>query len=170
LIVINHRGASYSENLTFNDDGSYVIIQGTSKYGTVLSGTIVISQGTHIFRNIKFTGSIQVTGGKVVFEDCIQTEAETSITGTATVMITKCDCWGNITISPDLTNVKLWCEDILNVYAPAAGEASIEIPAALTTPEIVLRRVTAQGGVSDTGSHISETTGLEINAMIRPII
>jgi len=76
LIYIYNTDTVYEESsFDFNSDG-YVILEGVDKYGTVLSGTMYISKGVHIFRNILITGDINISGGNVIFENCGQTSGD----------------------------------------------------------------------------------------------
>jgi hypothetical protein len=171
-MLVYHKASSYSDSLIFDSNG-YIIIEGSSKYGTVISGNIQVKDGIHVFRNIKFTGTITVIGGTVLFENCLQTAGTTGITSGSTVIVSKAEHWGVIQISAGLSGVSLWCEDILNmntVEGPGGGTNSIIIPDDLDTPEIILRRVASQGTYYDPGELITEVSGFEENISVRPII
>ena len=167
-IYLTNCGTEYNETLLFSRDG-YIIIEGSSKFGTVLNGSVTISAGYHIFRNIKFATSIEISGGTVLFENCDQISGTTNISGTAAVIISGSGQWGNITMEDDLTNVKLWCENIQNMLQDLSFY-SLVVPDGLVNPEIIIRRVAAQGDISDIGAMIKEISGFEKNISARPII
>lgn len=173
-IYICNRATEYGVAQNFDANG-YIVFEGDNKHGTVLNvapplESIKISNGVHIFRNIKFKSSIEIWSGTAVFENCDQTEGSTMINGTSTVIISQSGQWGNISVLNGLSNVKLWCEDINNMLKTAVGNHSIEIPAELTAPEIVIRRVAAQGDCSDPQDLIREISGFEPFITARPII
>jgi hypothetical protein len=167
-IYLTNCGTEYNETLSFGTDG-YTVIDGSSKFGTALNGSISISEGSHIFRNIKFKTSIEISGGTVLFENCDQSAGTTNISGTSTVIISGSGQWGNITMENDLTNVNLWCENIQNMLKDTNNH-SISVPNDLISPQIVIRRVAAQGDLNDPGALVKEISGFEPFITARPII
>ncbi|RPI19722.1 MAG: hypothetical protein EHM58_00520 [Ignavibacteriae bacterium] len=172
LIHIYNTGNTYQGTYNFNTSG-YIIFEGANKYGTILDGVVNMNNlGTHIFRNIIFKGNINITHGTVLFENCAQISGTTNISNTATVYISKADYWGPVLIpsAEVITNICLWCEDILNMGKDPVTSHSIVIPETLVTPQIVLRRVAAQGDYDDTGNLISEVSGFEANILEKQVI
>lgn len=150
---IDTKHGEYTEDLTLSHNG-YVITQGNSALGSVINGTVGISAGIWVFKNIRFLKDITLSGGTAIFLDCSQTAGKTLITGSANVCISNALKWGTINISGNDNNV------FINKVADIAGDTgeSIVIEVGLTGGVYSVRHCELQGAITE-GTALTEDIG-----------
>jgi hypothetical protein len=151
LVNVFAKADSYSDNMLLNHNG-FVTFQGKNKHNCVISGTLTISAGIHIFDELSFSNDITISGGIVIFKNCKQTNGSTNITGAATVILIDNDQWGGISITDGLTGVVLWIIRNLDIRLIPSSSNSLLIPSGLVSFTGVFRENRFRGLISNPGS------------------
>lgn len=166
LIEIEPNAASYSEGLSLSAS-QWVEFVGSGKYSSVISGSIAISNGVSIFRNLPIQADIGVSGGVAIFDNCSQTSGIFTLTG-GTVIITNCATWGFIETVND--GATLFLEGIKNMKKGTGGDVanSIKFNAGITTGTYVFSDLRLEGVINNASAIVIEESNIRPNATARP--
>ena len=80
-IDIKGKNSSYTDALTLDATGGYIVFKGGGLYNNVIAGIITITAGSYAFKNCKITANIVQSGGVAEFLNCIQKGANTAQQG-----------------------------------------------------------------------------------------
>ena len=155
---------TYNQNLTLDHNG-YVVFESVSREAAVISGDITITTGTYVFKNIYFTGDIEISGATVIFDNCKNIGVDTTINGDSTVQISNCDTWSPIYVKNN--DNRLFIEKVNHILKDGSDE-SIDLEVGMTGGVYLIRDSRAAGTLVEGTAADDKTNFIENDTYTRP--